>query len=362
MLGREIDCATGTGLFELIEQKGDAGVSITDLRSGAVRWSKGLFALLGLGSLVTSPSIAAIEALVHPDDVDAFRSEFVYPHRGVTGGAEVRVRRPDGITRWLALHSELRFDHTAEPSQLVCVFLDVTARIETLRRYEEGRRLHQALGRAIGHFNWVRGADGSKSDAPLWRALTGQSASEAKGDGWLDAIHPDDQLRTRQACLAAFASSSPYVARHRLRGSDGTYRWFINKCNPVLRSDGTVGEWVGVCVDVDDLPWGRETSAATVSVHAPFSGSHLRAARGLLNWSVRELADASGLTAAVIRRLEEGGLVPQGDPQIELLRDTLERAGVEFATMSDGRLGVIPQNPVAAWLLKKPPNLRGGGN
>ena len=66
------------------------------------------------------------------------------------------------------------------------------------------------------------------------------------------------------------------------------------------------------------------------------TGAQIRAARGLLNLSVAELAESTGLAINTIRRAEG----TNGPPAITaanlaLLRATLEDAGVDFVDASD---------------------------
>src|SRR5262249_37762474 len=50
----------------------------------------------------------------------------------------------------------------------------------------------------VGHLStilWTTDADGANADLSAWVAYTGQTAEEAAGDGWLQAIHADDRDR-----------------------------------------------------------------------------------------------------------------------------------------------------------------------
>ena len=67
----------------------------------------------------------------------------------------------------------------------------------------------------------------------------------------------------------------------------------------------------------------------------------IRAARALINWSARELADKSGMGVATIRRMELAEGVPSSNAQnLELIKKTLETLGVEFIGAPDDRPGV----------------------
>lgn len=61
------------------------------------------------------------------------------------------------------------------------------------------------------------------------------------------------------------------------------------------------------------------------------STDQVRAARALLRWSAQELADASGVGVATIRRMEIVDGVPSGQIRSLLaIQTALESAGVEF--------------------------------
>ena len=68
------------------------------------------------------------------------------------------------------------------------------------------------------------------------------------------------------------------------------------------------------------------------------SSSQIRAARALLRWSADDLAKASKVGIATIRRFELQEGVPSGQVRIlESLKSALEGAGVEFlGTPEDG--------------------------
>jgi len=71
------------------------------------------------------------------------------------------------------------------------------------------------------------------------------------------------------------------------------------------------------------------------------STEQIRAARALLRWTAQNLADASGIGVATIRRMELMDGVPSGQVRtIEALRRALEAAGVEFVGSPSDAPGV----------------------
>lgn len=80
------------------------------------------------------------------------------------------------------------------------------------------------------------------------------------------------------------------------------------------------------------------------------TGSQIRAARGALNWSVKELADLSGVGTATIVRYETVSGVPKSrKDNLIFIRKVLEAAGIEFiGSPEDGpgvRIRSTPSKP-----------------
>ena len=68
------------------------------------------------------------------------------------------------------------------------------------------------------------------------------------------------------------------------------------------------------------------------------TSAQLRAARGLLNWTVRGLAEKAGVHRNTVTRCENDATT--GGPALEAIRAALEAAGVEFIAENGGGPGV----------------------
>ena len=74
------------------------------------------------------------------------------------------------------------------------------------------------------------------------------------------------------------------------------------------------------------------------------TSAQVRMARAALNWTVRDLAEATGLHRNTISNLEVGRYA--GDPgTLALIRSVLIRAGVEFIDENGGGAGVRLRKP-----------------
>jgi transcriptional regulator with XRE-family HTH domain len=71
------------------------------------------------------------------------------------------------------------------------------------------------------------------------------------------------------------------------------------------------------------------------------TSEQVRAARALLRWEQRDLAEASGVSLPSVKRLEtQPGLLAAQERTIVELRKALEKAGVEFIAKNGGGPGV----------------------
>ncbi len=84
-----------------------------------------------------------------------------------------------------------------------------------------------------------------------WYDYTGQTADEAEGWGWQTVHHPDDLPAVMQAWPASIASGEPFEMEFRLRGRDGTFRWFLTRATPLRDSDDRIIRWFGSNTDID---------------------------------------------------------------------------------------------------------------
>jgi len=68
------------------------------------------------------------------------------------------------------------------------------------------------------------------------------------------------------------------------------------------------------------------------------TGGQIRAARGFLDWSARELAQAANLGLSTVQRVEAGVAITAAN--MDALRRTLEAAGIEFIPENGGGVGL----------------------
>ncbi len=79
-----------------------------------------------------------------------------------------------------------------------------------------------------------------------WRQTTGG----LHRPGWF--IHPDDRERAARGYSDGIRSGGSYEMELRVRGADGSYRWFLVRFNPLRDDKGQIMRWYVASTDIED--------------------------------------------------------------------------------------------------------------
>src|SRR6266850_831007 len=95
-----------------------------------------------------------------------------------------------------------------------------------------------------------RNADygGLPSDHPL---RFGTDTSPA-WDSHIPFLHPDDQEETRRVWSECLRTGRPGEVSFRIRNAEGNYRWFLSRAEPLRSNDGTILNWIGINLDIEE--------------------------------------------------------------------------------------------------------------
>ena len=125
------------------------------------------------------------------------------------------------------------------------------SRVEPAQNESEAR-LRKIID-TIPTLAWCNLPDGSNEFLnQRWHEYTGLSPQEAHGWGWKPAIHPEDFPRLMEEWEALRDRDKPGECEVRLRRSDGAFRWFLFRREPLRDETGTVVRWYGTGIDIED--------------------------------------------------------------------------------------------------------------
>jgi PAS domain S-box-containing protein len=83
-----------------------------------------------------------------------------------------------------------------------------------------------------------------------WSQLAGLTPGAGLGQGWEEAIHPDDLAHARAALAEGTASGREWQLEHRFVLPDGSSRWVAVQVKPVRDAGDEIRGWVGTTTDI----------------------------------------------------------------------------------------------------------------
>jgi len=230
-----------------------------DIGTQIRHWSPQAALMHGFPAGKTAISREEWGRMVHPDDLPRLRVEFAKVLRGEGDySLEYRIVRPDGETRWTAVHGTLLRD-TDGPGRVIGVLQDITARkrIEEMLRESEARLAMATQAAGIGIWDWNL-LDDSMRYSEQAKAICGFPPDEQVNYAMVrDVTHPDDypwtSAQARRALDPAIRDAADY--EYRLRLPDGRIRWVSASGQAIFAEvDGVLRgvRYVGTIQDITD--------------------------------------------------------------------------------------------------------------
>jgi len=205
--------------------------------------------------------------LVHPDDRAATLAEAEKLTTGKDSIAfENRYRCRDGSYRWLLWNAKA----LVEDGLIYCVAHDVTKRKQAEAALRESEARFRTMADSAPVLLWVAGTDGRCTffNRP-WLEFTGRRLEDELGEGWLEAVHPEDDHHCRQTYSHAFNRRQSFRLEYRRRRADGEYRWLLDTGIPRFGTDDSFLGYIGSCIDITDV---KESQAALEYSQSLLSG------------------------------------------------------------------------------------------
>jgi PAS domain S-box-containing protein len=85
-----------------------------------------------------------------------------------------------------------------------------------------------------------------------WQELAALTEEEARGDGWVNALHPDDTASVGEAWSALARDGEPFALEYRFRRPDGTIVWVGDRAVAVHGEYSEIVGYLGTIVDITE--------------------------------------------------------------------------------------------------------------
>lgn len=193
--------------------------------------------------------------LVHPDDIEWVRNEFIKLTQSPGGSqsGEFRLRHSSGSWRWVEAIATNRL-HEPYIQAIVINYRDITERKlaeEAIRKAEE--RLRAIVEQVPAVVYTESAADGKLLFiSPQIEALSGYTAEQwlSEPDLWKRIIHPDDLPQVESEDRRTNQTGEPFRAEYRILNRDGQTVWLLDEATLIRDEAGKPAYWQGFMLDV----------------------------------------------------------------------------------------------------------------
>jgi PAS domain S-box-containing protein len=208
---------------------------------------------------------------------ERYWSPFNSPVAGPDGTVKYIVHCVEDVTEFIRLQREMQHEQAVLQEELRAraskieaeTFLRIEA-VEASKRVRESERRYRFLADAVPQLIWTADTSGLLDYCnERWVTFTGLSLDRLRGNGWQEALHPDDRRATVAAWSEAVsAGTGRYQVEHRMRHHDGTWRWMLAVAVPYRDANGVVHTWLGTTTDIHDRVTAEEQVRETQRLQA----------------------------------------------------------------------------------------------
>lgn len=236
-------------LAAIVSSSVDAIISMT-LDGTITSWNTGAERLLGY---TPEEVIGESIALLIPEDRRDEQSEILARiRRGerVEHFDTVRVSK-SGTCIDVSLTVSPVFDAAGRILGVSKVARNITDQIHASRALKESEQRFRTLANhaPVGIFQTNLAGETTFVNK-AWCQLAGIDPDHATGDGWINAVHPEDRQRIKQDWQAAYAAKASLHMECRFRRPDGTIAWLQGCAEPMQDTQGKPTGYIGTVADI----------------------------------------------------------------------------------------------------------------
>jgi PAS domain-containing protein len=330
--------------LSLLEGQLALGLWSYNFSEGRLRWSAGMYKLLGLEPASVEPSLNLFFAALPPDERPLAERAWNTLHEQHAQRLEFSIFQPSGAFRRVLCLTSVIFDDW-KPMRAIGAVVDITEQHDLRAAAATGDRRYAELMQSVGALLWTVAGTGHVISCPSWCALTGQNPEESRGQGWLNRVHEEQREDLWREWENAIRLGRAFEKDLLIRRRDDRWALYGLGCTPIMHPrSGTMINHIAVVIDLQPREWmlfeAMQSHRKFMSREPLVTGPLIRAARALLDWPAKKLAHKSRVSLSTIRRMESEGVCVHKDQTAELIQMALEEAGVEFLPFPDGSTGL----------------------
>ncbi len=220
---------------------------------------------------------------------------------------------------------------------------DVTQRWEAEQRLRESEERFRSLADSAPMLVWTTTPEtGCDYVNRPWVEFVGRPLEQELGEGWAQAVHPDDRACVIDAYRRATGEGTPFEVEFRLQRHDGVYRVMFGKAQPRHAPGRTFLGFVGAFADVTEFRQAQRSAEAANRAKSEFLAnmSHeIRTPLTAILGFAEVLQDVTGTECSFeSRRWAVTTIQQAGRHLLSIINDILDLSKVEAGCMQIERV------------------------
>lgn len=304
------------------------GVFDRNLRTNKVYYGDNWATILGYSQEELQREGITWENLLHPDDRDRALTA-VQEHisgQSTLYQAQFRMRQKNGLWKWIQARGKVvEWDDVHQPLRFVGTHTDITRQKQMEEELRNSEQRFRALTELSPAGIYLTDANGDYLYVnKCWCEMSGLSSEEARGQGWLQGIHPDDRNRVLSAWQQLIEQGNPFTQEFRLLAvPTGKTIWVYAVAQSFADGSGGCAGYIGINTDIS----GKKQ--AEIELHIAFGELEnlIRERTIELEKSYRELQ------AEVKERRKTGDALRKSEAQLAQEKKELEEVNIALRVL-----------------------------
>ena len=225
-----------------------------DLASGKITWSEEIFRIFGRDPQHPPLSYDEHKQSIHPDYRELHRLiDQQVLQTGQSQSLEFRFSRMDGSIGWLWTRIQAIFSPSGQVIGLKGVAIDISDRKEAEIALQISEKRFSSIANAapVGIFRTDNQGNCLYVNK-RWCQITGLSYERALGQGWSQALHPDDCEHVAREWNKATQENRHFKVEYRFLRADGCVMWVDGEALAERDDNGEIIGYIGTITDITE--------------------------------------------------------------------------------------------------------------